>query len=53
MAVASAAVLVGIFIGLLVRPVIDAYLAFKTAELYRDEAMGQHDHRPDVRTTGR
>ena len=34
----AAAVLIGILIGLSVRPVLDAYLRFKTAELYENDA---------------
>jgi hypothetical protein len=40
-----AAVLVGIFLGLCLRPLLDAYLRFKTAELYADERTDdKHDH---------
>lgn len=42
MAVAIA-VLLGILIGLCVRPILDAYLRFRMAELYRDGVFEGHD----------
>jgi hypothetical protein len=32
------ALVVGTLVGLALRPLIDAYLSFKTAEMYRDDA---------------
>ena len=49
-----AAVLIGIFVGLAVRPLLDAYLRFKTARFYEgylpsiDDIDGSQGHRSDV-----
>ena len=49
------AVLLGVFVGLAVRPLLDAYLSFKTARFYAEyvppserESL-EHDDRSDVR----
>jgi hypothetical protein len=37
-----AGLVVGVLIGLVIRPILDAYLAFKTAEMYRHDDVSQH-----------